>query len=865
MAHSSNHWGIPLIVLSLALSAFAGEPEWVEVRSRHFSVVTDAGAKRGQEVALRFEQMRTAFGTLLAKARVNLPVPLQIVAFRNTRELSDYVPLWKGKPIQAAGVFQGNDDRSFIMLDMSVTDPWRIVFHEYGHQLLNGNTSSEFQPWFDEGFAEFYSTVKVNGKEVYVGLPSKTSLQILQQMPWMKVADLFRVQNNSSVYSESGDHRTMFYAESWLVVHYLFDKMLTPNLETYFELVVNKNLRAEDAIQQAFGISSTDFDRALREYFLSDRYTYHKLPAPAGTESAAYTTRALGPNDAKVVMADMHLHSRDYQDKAATEFEDVLKAEPGNPAALRGLGYAYLLKHDFQQAGEYFARAVEYDSEDPRALYYSALLAEKEGGLARDRGDLALIQKRLEKSIALNPEFADAYNLLAFADASQGESDEALKMMVKAATLNPRNLGYAYYLAEMYMMNHKYEEATALLGPLMKSSDSRVAGPAARLQLEVESAKRVANEGFPLPVQTESEHHNGAAFRDPPVASLTEPSALRLARSVNEIKEKMRENLDADKSAIAELEREANSLTSLLTTANLNKTDETVARYYRGIALEEMNVVRDRQGLAIDLSAAKEALADFDNVIATGADIPSWGVVIASVEYFAGGIAANQVRSDTLAFSYWEKCAEKGHAGCLNIVADAHITGEGGEKVDFEQALDIHHKLFQTGVRYSCAGAYSARSVANIAYFMGVGRPGDDELEWVSKSYELSDRVEANAAKKDACDGSDARIEEFLYRLSRGERRDNLLREAWERLDEESITTKATIEYLSGSKDEKDFEAQVESSKSERSQCSAYFEGMWYAEVTKKHALARKYYQRLLDTGQKHCRLEIVYAEKFKF
>lgn len=84
-------------------------------------------------------------------------------------------------------------------------------------------------------------------------------------------------------------------------------------------------------------------------------------------------------------------------------------------------------------------------------------------------------------------------------------------------------------------------------------------------------------------------------------------------------------------------------------------------------------------------------------------------------------------------------------------------------------------------------------------------------------------------------------------------------------MDEESITTKATIEYLSGSTDEKDFEAQVESSKSERAQCSAYFEGMWYAEVMKNHALARKYYQRLLDTGQKHCRLEMVYAEKFKF
>jgi tetratricopeptide (TPR) repeat protein len=865
MPRSSSPWGIPLIVLSLALSAFAGEPEWVEVRSPHFSVVTDAGEKRGREVALRFEQMRIAFGTLLAKARVNLPVPLQIVAFRNTRELNHYVPLWKGKPIQATGLFEGNDDRSFIMLDMSVDDPWQVVFHEYAHQLLNGNTSAEFQPWFDEGFAEFYSTIKVNGKETDVGLPSQTDLDILHHMAWMKVADLFRVRNNSSIYNESGDHRTMFYAESWLVVHYLFDKMLTPKLETYFELVVNKGLPAEDAIQQAFGISSTDFDRALREYFLSDRYAYNKLPVPAGVESDVYTATPLGSNDAKVVMADMHLHSPYYQDKAATEFEDVLKAQPSNPAALRGLGYAYLVKHDFQQAGEYFARAVEHDSEDPRALYYSALLVEKEGGPGRDGEDLAVIQKRLEKSIALNPEFADAYNLLAFADASQGKPDEALRMMAKAATLNPRNVRYSYNLAQMYMMNHKYDEATALLGPLMRSSDPGVAGQAAQLQLQVESAKHVANEHSPPQVQTESELHNGAAVGDAPVASLTEPSALRLARSVNEIKGKMGENLDTDKNAIADLEHEAGSLTSFLATANLNKTDETVARYYRGIAREEMNVVRDRQGLAIDLSAAQEALADFDKVIATGSDIPSWGVVIASVEYFAGGIAANQVRSDSVAFSYWEKCAEKGHAGCLNIVADAHITGEGGEKVDFGQALDIHHKLFQTGVRYSCAGAYSARSIANLAYFTGVRRPGDDELAWVSKSYDLSDRVEAGAAKKNACDGADARIEEFLYRLNRGEQRDDLLRQALERLDEESITTKATIEYLSGSTDEKDFEAQVESSKSERAQCSAYFEGMWYAEVTKNHALARKYYQRLLDTGQKHCRLEMVYAEKFKF
>ena len=68
--------------------SFAGEPQWVEVRSPNFSVITDAGDKRGRDVALHFEQMRSVFGTLMTKAHVNLSVPLQIVAFRSTRSCS---------------------------------------------------------------------------------------------------------------------------------------------------------------------------------------------------------------------------------------------------------------------------------------------------------------------------------------------------------------------------------------------------------------------------------------------------------------------------------------------------------------------------------------------------------------------------------------------------------------------------------------------------------------------------------------------------------------------------------------------------------------------------------------------------------
>jgi hypothetical protein len=365
-----------LLTFLLVLPAYADDPKWLEVRSPHFFVVTDAGEKRGREVALRFEQMRAIFGTLLTKARVTLPIPLQIVAFRNTKELRQYVPLWKGKPVEVAGLFMGNTDRNFILLDMSVENPWQVVFHEYAHQLLNGNVSGEVQPWFEEGFAEYFATIKVVGKEAQIGLPSPSNAEIVTSSSLMKTADLFRVPHDSRVYNESGDHRSLFYAQSWLVVHFLFDQRLMPKTFTYFDLV-ERGTSIEDAIQQAFGMNVAGFDDALRRYLRDGKVAYNRIPAPAGIETTGYRVKPLEVPDTRAVLADMHLHSQDYQAKAITEFEEVLALQPDHPAALRGLGYAYLMKQDFHRAGEYFRKAASQYTSEPRVLYYSALLTQQ--------------------------------------------------------------------------------------------------------------------------------------------------------------------------------------------------------------------------------------------------------------------------------------------------------------------------------------------------------------------------------------------------------------------------------------------------------------------------------------------------------
>src|SRR6266851_7282308 len=100
--------------------------------------------------------------------------------------------------------------------------------------------------------------------------------------------------------------------------------------------------------------------------------------------------------------------------KQSMSFQEILKSDPNNAAACRGLGYGYLEKQEFRQAAEYFKRASQMDSKDPRVHYYSALLMARENGFGNGV-DLPSITTELETSIGLDPKFADSYAMLAFA------------------------------------------------------------------------------------------------------------------------------------------------------------------------------------------------------------------------------------------------------------------------------------------------------------------------------------------------------------------------------------------------------------------------------------------------------------------
>jgi Flp pilus assembly protein TadD len=487
-------WFLLIVILCGPPTLSAGEPAWVEVRSPNFSVVTDAGEKRGREVAMRFEQMRAVFGALMTKANVNLPIPLQIVAFRNTKEVRQFAPVFNGKSVEVAGFFQPGEDRSFIVLDMSVESPWTVVFHEYAHLLMNGNLKGEFAPWFQEGFAEYFSSIEVDSKEARVGkIPSDRYL-ILQQAGTMKIADLFRVKQNSATYNESGDHRNTFYAESAMLVHYIYDNQLMPKVQAYFDLEENKHMSVEDAIQQGFGMSASQFDKTLNNYLSSHRYKYYPIPTPTAISTNNFTAIPLSATAGQAVLADIHLHSPGYRERAVVEFQDILKSDPKNAAACRGLGYAYLQKQDFTEAAGYFGRASQLDSEDPRVHYYNALLMARKNGFGGG-SDLSAMTKELETSIRLNPNFADSYALLAFAQSASGDAAKALVTMRKALAISPRDENYLFNLANIYVANQQPDQAIAILQSLRVRGNPDLASRVDAMLAQVQQFQESVEEG----------------------------------------------------------------------------------------------------------------------------------------------------------------------------------------------------------------------------------------------------------------------------------------------------------------------------------------------------------------------------------
>jgi Flp pilus assembly protein TadD len=526
----------------------ATEPPWLEIHSAHFTVITDAGDKKGREVALRLEQMRAVFVTLLTKDRLNQPVPLTILAFKDDKSYYQAAPLRHGptgkvEPIDVPGFFLPGEDQDFIVLNLLEAESWRAVAPDLARMFLSYNYPPA-QGWFDEGLAEYFSSIRLDNKQVEIGADPQSLTELLNTQPWIPLPDLFTTKpaakpatKPDASKSTAGAH-TLYNAESWIVMHYLLHQQKLPETGTYFNLALNQHVPIADAIQQAYGMTSAQVEQAVKDYFHAQAATitalggaqqptaaadpaYH-FPAPVSADDSAITSKPVPEADASAYYAEVQIRiperreaglktlrdlattataaDKKVEAKAAKKPDDDSGQLPsnsmGSALAHRILAWDHIEHGEFDDAIPELGDAAALNQRDMWVRYYLCALKYRMAQAKHtDIQGLPNMMLDLKAVLDWYPEMAEAYDLLALARNEGGSTPAAMQAERAAMTLSPRNERYVYHLAQIYIASKKYEAADALLNRLKASDDPQIAG-LAREQLDRAGAER--KYGIPL-------------------------------------------------------------------------------------------------------------------------------------------------------------------------------------------------------------------------------------------------------------------------------------------------------------------------------------------------------------------------------
>ncbi len=445
--------GVLLMVFVCAVSlraAPATAEKWIEVRSPHFVVVSNAGEKQARQAADQFEQFRTMFQTAFPKTRSDPGQPVIIFAVKNEKSLKELIPqYWEKKGnMHPIGVFQAGADKHYVALrlDSSEDNPFKVIYHEYVHLLVNLNFSW-LPVWLNEGLAEFFSSATLKGSETGLGKADVYHLELLQEKR-IPLEGLLSADASSPYYNEA-NRASVFYAESWALTHYLFLDKGTGHRQQLMDYLtlVQQGVNPGEAFRKTFG-DLKQFQKVFDNYTNQSRYFYVPVKLDRKDDLNAYPVRELGAAESAAARGDFYVHTN-RPAEAKPALEEAMKLDPKLAAPRESMGLLLYHQGQREEALKWYSEALELDSRNFLAYYFHGQLS-FEGRLSPEMADAT--KKDLSKSIELNPKFAAAYGVLAQLLATRAESaDEALKLAKQATELEPGEMHHHIVFARVLL------------------------------------------------------------------------------------------------------------------------------------------------------------------------------------------------------------------------------------------------------------------------------------------------------------------------------------------------------------------------------------------------------------------------------
>ena len=483
---------------------------WLEVRSPDFIVCSNAGEKKAREVAREFEAIRSAYHQALPKLRLDLGKPIVILALKDENSMKMLLPAyWEQKGhVHPSGVYLHGEEKHYVALrtDAQGENPYHAVYHEYTHALMHVN----FPPlpaWLDEGLAEFYGNTSISEKEFRMGAADRAHLLLLQQSKLIPVGVLLGIDHSSPYYNEQ-NRASLFYAESWALVHFL---MVDPyarkeQLLWHFLQAWQQSGKQGEAARQTLG-DLKRFGERIESYARQSAFYVVRLPSSAQANEKRYESRPMTRGESLALRGDFQLQTG-HMLEARALLDEAIQQDPNLAEAHEVLGRYNLRQGDMQNAAKELQRARELNSKSFLTYYYGAILDLRQPGGAPEIWEKA--EDSLEKAVALNPNFAPAYANLASLYLMRREAqDKALAAARRATELEPGIIAYSVTLGYVLMNMNRNEEARALAARLCAAAKTPAEVSEAKAFQENVEARLQVVARFPAPRGTQAVSESG--------------------------------------------------------------------------------------------------------------------------------------------------------------------------------------------------------------------------------------------------------------------------------------------------------------------------------------------------------------------
>jgi hypothetical protein len=277
------------------------DEKWSWVADARFEVLTNSSERRASELIEELEVFRATISRLNGGELSESATPIRVVIFDHVWDMTPYQALdAQGKPERFAGYFVSDGRQSWITLSNEDREyvP-RLVLSSYTYSILARQLGA-LPVWLRTGLAEYFSAFRWFEREhrAEIGRPISDHLQYLNIASPLPLESILGMTYEAPEFAREVS-RHLFYAKSWLLVHYL--QLGAPQragaLARYAQLRANGVADAA-ALEQAAGCTLRELDDELRVYQKKSLMPLQTVEIAASERGGNVVTRPATREDA---------------------------------------------------------------------------------------------------------------------------------------------------------------------------------------------------------------------------------------------------------------------------------------------------------------------------------------------------------------------------------------------------------------------------------------------------------------------------------------------------------------------------------------------------------------------------------------